>query len=69
MITGYCKTCGKPCTGHLEEVGIGDYEYMGHRGVDLQKGVFSDCCNGEMCEDERLQVPYDYNEQWKGEEL
>lgn len=50
MITGICKECGKPCEGHKEEIGIGGYEYLGHKGNDRRLGYFSDCCNAEMRE-------------------
>lgn len=48
MITGICKECGKECTGHYEEVGIGEYEFWGQRGKDNRRGVFSDCYGEEM---------------------
>ena len=57
-MTTYCGECGKECEVLWEDVGIGAYEYWGQKGRDVQIVPFSDCCEGEVFEDEDLSIEY-----------
>lgn len=50
MTECYCDACGKLCTPHFVDEGIGSYEYWGCPGVDTRIYVESSCC-GALCVD------------------
>lgn len=39
-----CLCCGKRCALKVTDEGIGDYEYWGAKGTDVQLVLSSDCC-------------------------
>jgi hypothetical protein len=47
-ITGWCKECGKECTGKQVDEGIGPYEFWGAPGVHHDWVTLSDCCDADV---------------------
>jgi len=66
-MTYYCGECKNECGVHAEDFGIGSYEAWGAKGFDSRMGLSSDCCDGEVFEDEECTIESDYNE-WAFEE-
>ena len=48
----YCGDCKEECNAKKVDFGIGPYECHGFRGVDVCIGYVSDCCEGDLFEDE-----------------
>lgn len=43
-----CTDCGKECEGQWVDFGIGNYEFWGMNGIDVQMGYVSSCCEADM---------------------
>lgn len=65
-MTYYCGECKKECSVHGEDVGIGPHEFWGAIGHDSLMVLSSDCCDGEVFENEECTIESDYNE-WKND--
>lgn len=57
--TGTCFECGKPGSAHIEDFGIGPYEYWGAKGVHHDYQPVSDCCEAEVDGFEEREPDYD----------
>ena len=45
---GYCAGCHEYVTATVIDEGIGEYEYWGCKGVDVQLCYVSPCCEEEL---------------------
>lgn len=61
-MTYYCGECGKECTAHVEDDGIGPYEFWGRQCNQSIKVLASDCCDGSVFNDEELEEEADAGE-------
>lgn len=55
-MSNYCGVCGKECSSHWEDDGIGPYEFWGQKGNQSVTVLVSDCCDGDVYENEELTV-------------
>lgn len=42
---GICSNCKEPCEVNIVDIGIGQYEYWGAKGRDVQLEALSTCCD------------------------
>jgi len=56
---GYCGECGKLCGIIWVDCGIGEYEYMGHKGSVTDLASLSDCCEAEVYDDKELTIMWE----------
>ena len=47
-MTYICPSCGKECTVHVEDQGIGPLEVWGRKITDTHEVLVSDCCEEEL---------------------
>jgi len=47
-VEGRCSCCGEVCTSVVRDLGIGSYEFWGHKSVHHDYQVVSPCCDAEM---------------------
>ena len=55
----YCSECKQECKAITVDDGIGSYEFWGARGCDVRMRIASNCCEGDVFEDEECKVPYE----------
>lgn len=48
MYRGKCPACGKQTQAHVEDQGIGAYEFWGARGIHHDYVIVSNCCEEVM---------------------
>ena len=48
----WCCNCNKECDLKVTDEGIGDYEYWGAKGTDVQLVLSSDCCDENYTEED-----------------
>ena len=48
----WCSCCKQECALHITDEGIGDYEYWGAKGTDVQLVLSSDCCDSDYTEED-----------------
>lgn len=65
----YCNVCGKECEGQWIDEGIGSYEYWGAKYNDVRWVYVSDCCEGDLFENQGLTIPADWPEPQEDESL
>ena len=58
-MTYYCGECKKECEVHLEDEGIGSYEFWGAKCRQTIMVLVSDCCDEQAYEDEDCTVEAD----------
>lgn len=56
----YCPNCDKRVSAHLEDLGIGAYEFWGYRGVDIRLAPVCDECGCDVDDYE----PNEYEPDW-----
>jgi hypothetical protein len=67
-MTYYCGECRKECTVHEEDCGIGPYEYWGQKCNDVNMQLTSDCCDGEVFDDEECTVEASWGDWYEAQE-
>ena len=50
----YCEECRQECDVKIIDEGIGAYECHGHKGVDVQLTILSDCHDAPVYKDAAL---------------
>ena len=50
----YCEECRQECGVKIIDEGIGAYECHGHKGVDVQLTILSDCHDAPVYKDAAL---------------
>lgn len=56
----FCGECGKECDFVEIDTGIGAYEFWGSQETHSVLERVSDCCEGDLFEDEELEQYYRY---------
>lgn len=51
-----CEFCENPCNGIWVDYGIGEYEFWGSKGSDVDVLFVSDCCESPL----ELREPEEY---------
>ena len=67
-MTYYCGECKKECTVHVEDLGIGEYEFWGQKCNQRIPVLSSDCCDEQVYEDEACTVEADAGDYMYNEE-
>ena len=53
---GICIACEQPCSVVVVDFGIGQYEYQGFFGIDIQLDAVSNCCEAPTIDKETSEI-------------
>lgn len=52
----WCGSCKEECDAHVEDEGIGRYEFWGQKGYDTRLVYISDCCDDIVYDDPECMI-------------
>lgn len=53
----FCGACGQEDSGHVQDFGIGPYEFWGQKGVDTRLEWVSTCCDAPLYAEREMLTP------------
>ena len=56
MSEKWCGSCKEECDAHVEDQGIGHYEFWGATGHDSRICYVSDCCDAAVYDDRDCRI-------------